>query len=125
MFQNTLDNIVYVDIDKHKMTQVIRNLLSNALKFSPPDGTIYVTMEIIDAADWTEEMTLPIPVTSSKSTTDYIATVASKLFPSSWICNNFLSKSSTSKIRVSVQDFGAGISVVSCYIIIQNVKNAN
>lgn len=33
-----------VCVDKHKFAQVVRNLISNALKFTPPEGSITVTI---------------------------------------------------------------------------------
>jgi signal transduction histidine kinase len=40
-----------IDIDVNKMSQVLRNLVSNALKFTPKDGTVtikaYKIMKVI------------------------------------------------------------------------------
>jgi len=36
-----------VTADQHKLAQVIRNLVSNALKFTPPGGTVDVVAVII------------------------------------------------------------------------------
>ena len=38
------DQAKVLRVDQHKMSQVIRNLVSNALKFTPPDGTIVITL---------------------------------------------------------------------------------
>lgn len=48
MFHNTVDSNVVVLIDCNKMSQVIRNLVSNALKFSHPGGKVVVTVEILE-----------------------------------------------------------------------------
>ena len=47
---------VIVHIDQMKLSQVIRNLVSNALKFTPKEGTIELTCEVlpIDYEDNTE-----------------------------------------------------------------------
>ena len=37
-----------IDVDKTKMTQVMRNLLSNALKFTPAGGTVRVEAQYAD-----------------------------------------------------------------------------
>lgn len=44
--ENSLRTLL-IYVDEHKMNQVIRNLLSNAMKFTPKDGTVQIklTME--------------------------------------------------------------------------------
>jgi len=41
------DNIV-VEVDRHKMSQVIRNLISNALKFSPVGSKVEIDVNVFD-----------------------------------------------------------------------------
>lgn len=36
-----------VRVDAHRLTQVLSNLLSNAAKFSPPDGTVEIGAEVV------------------------------------------------------------------------------
>ena len=37
----------YLKADKNKFNQVIRNLVSNALKFTPRDGTVSIDLQLI------------------------------------------------------------------------------
>ena len=43
--------IAYIAADKHKLSQVVRNLLSNALKFSPSPGNVKVHMSTMGCSD--------------------------------------------------------------------------
>ena len=43
---NCYENI-QIQVDKHKIAQVFRNLLSNALKFTPENGNIHVNVRIL------------------------------------------------------------------------------
>ncbi len=43
---------IFVKIDNVRMEQVITNLLSNALKFTPPRGNIYIKLDVSD--QWVE-----------------------------------------------------------------------
>jgi len=42
MLHNDVEDDIYTDIDKNRIFQAINNLLSNALKFTPPNGKIYI-----------------------------------------------------------------------------------
>ena len=37
-----------IDADKHKLSQVFRNLISNALKFTPEGGTVSVAVSVVN-----------------------------------------------------------------------------
>ncbi|MFW9821220.1 MAG: sensor histidine kinase [Candidatus Thorarchaeota archaeon] len=43
---------MYIKIDKVRIEQVITNLLSNAIKFTPPNGNIYISINVND--QWVE-----------------------------------------------------------------------
>ena len=42
-------NSIWVEIDTDKMTQVVDNILNNAIKYSPDGGEITVSMKTTDA----------------------------------------------------------------------------
>jgi signal transduction histidine kinase/CheY-like chemotaxis protein len=73
----------FLFIDTYKMSQVIRNLISNALKFTHNGGTIIMMMDIIDT------VMEPAPMSSKK-------TAASTAAVTEWL-------------RISVIDDGVGI----------------
>ena len=39
-------NTVQVCADEHKLAQVVRNLVSNGLKFTPPNGKVIITVSL-------------------------------------------------------------------------------
>jgi signal transduction histidine kinase len=82
------DTILIVDINK--FNQVIRNLISNALKFSPVGGTVEVTSFFVES----EEMVA-----------DEFMTAEMRKYPGS----------SLQTLRIEVSDEGPGISMVSSY----------
>jgi signal transduction histidine kinase len=43
---NAPDRVALVNVDKQKIHQVLSNLLSNALKFSPPDESVTISMRL-------------------------------------------------------------------------------
>ena len=38
---------LYLNIDQHKLSQVLRNMVSNALKFTPPGGKVVVSATVV------------------------------------------------------------------------------
>ena len=117
-------------VDQHKMSQVIRNLISNAIKFTPEEGKIVVTMSLVDVQinncnnveiiNNYRSLNKPVKNLSgdcSESLFDNLSTNLSKgnVIPPSLILklpkgmkgeavqNNYL--------RIEVKDSGAGISI--------------
>ena len=43
---------VMVNVDRNKMSQVIHNLVSNAIKFTPPGGHVSVSVSLDDGSEW-------------------------------------------------------------------------
>jgi signal transduction histidine kinase len=81
-----------VNLDKSKFTQVIRNLMSNALKFSPKGSTITVALKLISTSPASTKGTRIFPESNVTDTTNY----------------NY--------VQLSVADQGVGISKVSSKI---------
>lgn len=123
---------IYVSIDAYKMSQVIRNLVSNALKFSTSGSKIYVLAEIGDSSfrssffdrqnnkiqknslvSFVESKFGKKQMSSDSHSKDELET--SKYFSASSVVN--YSRATTfgpdmDMVRVSVVDFGAGLSKV-------------
>jgi signal transduction histidine kinase len=47
-----LPEAIFLNVDKIKIEQVFTNILSNAIKFTPPNGNIYINMK--DKDQWVE-----------------------------------------------------------------------
>ena len=44
-----------IHCDKFKISQVIRNLISNALKFTPADGEVSIRLELVEDSENNEQ----------------------------------------------------------------------
>jgi len=51
IWKTEITNDIFVTIDSYKISQVIRNLVSNAMKFSKDDGKVTVSIEIINKSN--------------------------------------------------------------------------
>lgn len=49
LYMNTLEEKLYLWVDKTYFTQILENLISNAIKFSPPRRNIYIDVAKIDS----------------------------------------------------------------------------
>ena len=49
-------NNYFVYVDEHKMNQVIRNLLSNAMKFTPKSGVVEIKLQWLHPKEREEKM---------------------------------------------------------------------
>lgn len=140
MFRNGVDSSVFVLIDCNKMSQVIRNLVSNALKFSHPGGKVIVSVELLEeqndhsisiSNDRLEvfhndicDPDVESRILKSHPNDPYHWLSKHIWHPSSPQSNSFHSFSNVPKLdragskkiaRIKVHDNGAGISKVSIY----------
>jgi signal transduction histidine kinase len=53
--QEDIDKPFFINVDRTKMSQVIRNLASNAIKFTPPGGIVRVVLSVFDDTVATSE----------------------------------------------------------------------
>lgn len=123
---------MFAQIDNYKMSQVLRNLISNALKFSKPGGCIIVSLEMVDdrnklsAASMSQEregsfhnpaekemQMMMRDFFQSKSFSSSISYFTQKLYPMN--IDRTSTYAVTDTVRIKVQDFGAGISAVSVW----------
>ena len=92
----------YVDADEFKVNQVLRNLLSNALKFTPRKGHVFLLAEILPHDPKTSKVSTKICCHSNQLCDNFIHRI--QVFSVSG--NNF-----DRVLRISVRDSGPGISL--------------
>ena len=127
-----------ISADRYKLSQVIRNLVSNALKFTPSGGTVSMNLEYIpetESCGGQEPEASPssrdlADVPRSDSYSSRLMRLASDTFRPFFVeklraklylgHTGINSKSTEMKtvgwLRFSVKDSGAGISWVSLYV---------
>jgi len=99
--QSVLPNnpLLYLDADPNKFAQVLRNLVSNALKFSTTNGTVKVCASV-------QRNIKHLEVEDSRS-------LMSKIFRNTSVYptkNNYKKEPEDNKLVLTVTDSGAGIS---------------
>ena len=106
--------------DKFKMSQVIRNLISNALKFTPKGGTMTVTATFVPDVDAVNEL-----VPSDHDTTKWLSSLSALGWTNCWSRTkgntvtlpriqhkmNLAKDAIYGHLQVVVTDTGAGISI--------------
>jgi signal transduction histidine kinase len=126
IYQNHLDKKVYVEIDSYKMSQVLRNLVSNALKFSKGGSQVVVSLEMVDGLSSqsdafssssfrTTEGNPTHSIYSLESLSRSLVDLSNRVHPvdRERLYDEYRTTSDGRKmVRVCVQDFGAGISEV-------------
>jgi signal transduction histidine kinase len=105
IFHNFLpqENIM-VHIDAYKMGQVLRNLISNALKFSKGGGKVIVKIEYPPDDPQPHASSSPVEIATKTSLSNLFSPFGSSTRGDS-------NKIQTQFIRISVQDSGAGITL--------------
>ena len=102
------ENSVALQVDRHKMSQVIRNILSNAIKFTPTDGSVTIKIsrvkreQIITMEN--QKRTLLHSIRSMRNTIVPLTT---------HVCNHTIlsDEGLSDTLRIEVTDNGAGISI--------------
>lgn len=135
MDTNGLDNIS-VSIDRTKFSQVLRNLVSNALKFTPTKGKVSVVSSIVtemtnddnivfaDNVSLSSSHSYSSDATTNSSTTSANATLSnaisrrrtySEMINNKSIFDDELShaKQKQQFVRITISDTGPGINKVS------------
>ena len=87
ILKTEITNDIFVTIDSYKISQVIRNLVSNAMKFSKVDGKVTVSIEIINKLKRFRPSKSPMGSPSKDNNENsilrrFISNETSKLFPS-------------------------------------------
>ena len=94
--QEDIDNPFFINVDMTKMSQVIRNLTSNAIKFTPPGGSVRVVMSTYAAPTTTtkEDKTSEDDKSSETTSSDFhVVEIDGKeypLAPQGWLLLEFI-----------------------------------
>mmetsp|Transcript_3598 Transcript_3598/g.5099 ORF Transcript_3598/g.5099 Transcript_3598/m.5099 type:complete len:787 (-) Transcript_3598:22-2382(-) len=99
-----------IDVDVHKMGQVLRNFVSNAMKFTPSGGTVRVDMRIGDLKSLQSDHGKP----TKKSSQEWVDSMFFQEVPST-----------TEWIEISVTDTGVGIAPENLHRVFNEIIQFN
>ena len=94
-----------IQADPHQMSQVVRNLVSNALKFTNKPGEVKIVVDVVPGSMY--ECTSKSSDINDNHKKRYFVRKSSKVTPTE---ANYSEAVTTDFIRLSVTDYGAGIS---------------
>lgn len=120
-------NDVAIDIDVGKISQVIRNLVSNAIKFTPVHGVVTVSAHFIEKSDVSiEEPALAFIAAERKSIKKSLSrsssAVAYLIGADPTFDGDDDDDIESGILRIEVKDSGCGMSIV--YLIISYFKDS-
>ena len=78
----------FIDTDRCKLTQVLRNLISNGLKFTPKGGQVTVSVKLVDDGAVTTTGVIEQKAGNQKS---YVVAVTDTGVGISKVCNGYIS----------------------------------